>query len=54
MDIFKKRNQQLNVTELVETINRISPNFMNLLEDRFNMLRIIDFLQPIGRRKSVV
>lgn len=46
----KKEDQQLNIEQLIQTINKIAPNFISQIEDRYNILRVIDFLQPIGRR----
>jgi central glycolytic genes regulator len=40
----------VNISQLVEIISKVTPNYIETLEARYNMLKIIDYLEPIGRR----
>jgi len=36
--------------ELIEALRLIEPNMIKLIEKRYNILRVIDYINPIGRR----
>lgn len=48
---YKKTNKNKDFNkEFIQTIKTITPDLINVLETRYEILRIINYLQPIGRR----
>lgn len=47
-----KRNEKdiFELDELIGVLNNMVPDFMDVIEIRYSVLRVINFLGPIGRR----
>jgi len=50
MDSKKNCKSCINVDEMTNIFKIIAPEMVKILEDRYNMLKVISYLQPIGRR----
>ena len=45
-----KIESELNFSEVAEVLKQVAPETIELLENRYNILKVVSLLQPIGRR----
>lgn len=50
MDNKIRSKEKFEIDELISILNNIAPDFMEVIEKRYTVLRVINFLGPIGRR----
>ncbi|SHK27719.1 sugar-binding transcriptional regulator [Paramaledivibacter caminithermalis] len=50
MDKKISDKERIEINELISILNNIAPDFMEVIEKRYSVLRIINYLGPIGRR----